>query len=166
MPAKSHRPAPDMHQSTLVHFKDSIFVDRETGMVLSRIGHYGAPGYERVWIDGREERAHRVIWEALNGPIPDGLTINHEDGDKTNNHPSNLSLATQSEQVLHAYRTGLRSGNGKRSKRPVTSRLTVDQVRAIRDAELGQITRVAREVGISAGYAARIRSGKCLGLLY
>jgi hypothetical protein len=54
--------------------------------------------------------AHRLVWLALRGPIPPGMDINHIDGCKTNNHPDNLELATRSENIRHAYRTGLRKG--------------------------------------------------------
>lgn len=34
-------------------------------------------GYGRIYVDGRSARVHRVVWELKNGPIPDGLTIDH-----------------------------------------------------------------------------------------
>jgi hypothetical protein len=37
------------------------------------------------------------------------LQINHKDGNKENNSVSNLEACTPSENVLHAYRTGLKS---------------------------------------------------------
>ena len=46
--------------------------------------------------------AHRVVWTNSNGPIPDGLTINHKNGVKDDNRLGNLELATQSEQRRHA----------------------------------------------------------------
>jgi hypothetical protein len=38
----------------------------------------------------------------------DELVINHKDGNKLNNCVANLEACTQSENVLHAYRTGLK----------------------------------------------------------
>lgn len=57
--------------------------------------------------DHRRFLVHRLVWSAFVGPIPDGLTINHIDGSRLNNHLSNLELATMREQMLHAYATGL-----------------------------------------------------------
>lgn len=34
-------------------------------------------GYRRINRDGRELMAHRVAWERVNGPIPEGLVIDH-----------------------------------------------------------------------------------------
>jgi hypothetical protein len=58
-----------------------------------------------VRIDGKNVQAyaHRIVWRHYNGrPIPDGLTINHIDGTKTNNRPENLELITLRENVQHA----------------------------------------------------------------
>lgn len=40
-------------------------------------------------------KAHRVVWEMTNGPIPDGWEIDHIDGDSIHNPPTNLRLATR-----------------------------------------------------------------------
>lgn len=58
----------------------------------------------RVMFNGKRAHAlaHRLVWRHFNGPIPDGLTVNHKDGAKKNNRPTNLELATVSEQALHA----------------------------------------------------------------
>ena len=47
-------------------------------------------------------QAHRAVWIGLFGDIPDGLMVNHKDGDKHNNHPDNLELVTPSENAIHA----------------------------------------------------------------
>ncbi|MFA5187435.1 MAG: HNH endonuclease signature motif containing protein [Patescibacteria group bacterium] len=46
--------------------------------------------------------AHRLVWECWHGPIPNGQTVNHKNGDKADNRPENLELATQKEQAKHA----------------------------------------------------------------
>eukprot|EP01037_Dinobryon_pediforme_P018037 gene18037-18274_t len=53
--------------------------------------------------------AHRLVWTVLSGPIPPKLDINHMDGVKVNNHPSNLEIVTRGENARHAYRTGLKA---------------------------------------------------------
>jgi len=54
-------------------------------------------GYYKLDVEGKKKYLHRVIWEEANGQIPDGMVVDHVDGDKTNNDLSNLRLATYSQ---------------------------------------------------------------------
>lgn len=46
---------------------------------------------------------HRLIYEAVHGPIPKGMVIHHMDLDNTNNEISNLQLMTNEDHIkLHA----------------------------------------------------------------
>ena len=47
----------------------------------------------------KKKYIHRAVWEAFNGPIPEGLQINHNDENKLNNSLSNLSLVTPRENM-------------------------------------------------------------------
>jgi hypothetical protein len=53
--------------------------------------------YVQVWFCGRLHYAHRIVWVMHNGPIPDGMQIDHVDGDGTNNRIENLRLVTPTE---------------------------------------------------------------------
>lgn len=46
----------------------------------------------------------RLVWQVNKGDIPPGLTVNHKDGNPSNNRLDNLELATQAEQQRHRYR--------------------------------------------------------------
>jgi hypothetical protein len=94
-------------------------VDADAGLLCGRddrpIGHVTGSGYLQVTRRDPENRGqyraamiHRVIWEAVHGPIPDHLTVNHINGVKTDNRIANLELLTQMENNRHAIRTGLR----------------------------------------------------------
>lgn len=75
-------------------------------------------------------RAHRIVWIWARGPIPDGLNINHENGDKTDNRLKNLSVVTQAENIKHAYDSlGRPAAAGERNGR---AKLSQDQIGEIR----------------------------------
>jgi len=57
---------------------------------------------------GKHHYIHRIVAEAFIKPYQ-GETVNHIDGDKTNNRVNNLEWATRSENTKHAYKTGLNS---------------------------------------------------------
>lgn len=57
----------------------------------------------RKGTDGRRERLHVAVWEAHNGPLPDGMQVHHRDLDKRDNEADNLVALTASEHSrLHA----------------------------------------------------------------
>lgn len=79
----------------------SYFVTRD-GRVLStqdaagdpstwhEIAQYNGKGYRRVRLRGKTFKVHRLVAEAFL-PNPDHLPyVIHEDGDRTNNHVTNL----------------------------------------------------------------------------
>ena len=57
------------------------------------IGYY-ITTYQTETGERKFDKVHRIVWMLHNGPIPDGLEINHIDMDKSNNHISNLELVT------------------------------------------------------------------------
>ncbi len=88
----------------------------------------------RALIDGKRHyaAAARLVWLHFNGPIPQGMTVNHKDGVKPNNQPSNLELATYSEQRHHAIKVlGAKHHDVRGSKNPKAA-LTEAQVVTIR----------------------------------
>jgi hypothetical protein len=40
-------------------------------------GQLNRNGYARIWWDGKMRVAHRVVWEQIIGPIPNGLLLDH-----------------------------------------------------------------------------------------
>ena len=77
-------------------------------------------------------QASRLVWRYFKGLIPPGLTINHKDGNKKNNHPNNLEIATYSEQALHARR--ILGKCDERGEKNHLSKLTNRKVKHIRKA--------------------------------
>lgn len=117
----------------------------------------------RSMIDGKRHyaAAARLVWLHFKGPIPQGLTVNHTHGNKANNRPSKLELATYSEQRLHAVKTlGARAWDRRGSKHPKTT-LTEAKVIAMRQAraEGAMVKSLATKYGISQNAASQICRG-------
>lgn len=67
----------------------------------------GHKEYVKVRISKKDHFVHRLVATAfLNNP-ENKETVNHIDGNKSNNHVSNLEWSTRSENTQHAYNTGL-----------------------------------------------------------
>ena len=91
-----------------------VSLKRSTPHVLRPWIH--TDGYERVTLylesGKRKEYIHRLVAMAF-VPRFYGDVVNHMDGDKRNNAPSNLEWVTAEENIRHAHRTGLRNPTHK-----------------------------------------------------
>lgn len=65
-------------------------------------------GYGYLRVNGREVRAHRYAWERENGPIPDGMVIDHKCWERSCVNVDHLRLATRQQNVQN--RSGARKG--------------------------------------------------------
>lgn len=94
---------------------------------------------------------HALVMSAFVGPRPEGMEINHINGDKSDNRVLNLEYVTRSENKKHAVRIGL-----NRQARAVVADDAV---------VFPSITDAARSVGVTFGtIAAAIRNGSvCKG---
>lgn len=125
-----------------------------TGKVLSNGGWQGRKrlppsirtisltkdGYEKVRLVyyGKDKtcRIHRLVAEAFISNPDNKDTVNHKDGNKTNNTVSNLEWIDRKEQMYHAYGFGLKTSRiGSENS---NSKLTDDEVREIRKTYIPQ----------------------------
>ena len=103
----------------------------------------------RAVIDGKREYAGaaRLVWQHFFGEIPDGMILNHLNGNKRDNRPSNLEVTTYSNNQKHAFATGLIDQDGERNPLAV---LTNEQARAMRE-EFAKGNVSQRELGLKFG---------------
>lgn len=123
---------------------------RRNGYVYETISRWGSPmagskpdkvlscyveknGYATVAVQvhGRRKKfaLHYLVARAFVPGYADGLCVNHIDGNKTNNAPSNLEWVTRSRNSAHAWETNLVDLRGDRHP---SKKLTSGQVRIIR----------------------------------
>jgi len=80
-----------------VEAKDIRLGDRVVHLVRNRRG----ASYAGVKLTTQDRRdfvmEHRMVWEAVNGPIPDGYDVHHIDGDTYNNDVENLECLSHSD---------------------------------------------------------------------
>ena len=99
------------------------------------------------------EYLHRLIGKAF-VPNPNNLLcMNHIDGDKTNNSPSNLEWCSKGHNNKHAYRNGLRkNGRGGGHNAPI---MCIETKRTFKS-----ITQASEECGIGRGAIQECLSGR------
>lgn len=107
--------------------------------------------------------AHRLVADAFLGPIPEGMQVNHKDGDKGNPRLDNLEIVTNGENRAHAYRVlGIPPNCNGSGEDSATAKLTWNQVDTIRSLHAGgqaSNSELAKQFGITPTHVARIING-------
>jgi len=93
---------------TILHYytleEDGVFVSNKTGKRLTALS---SNGYVNIIIEKSNYLAHRLVWKVMTGADPVS-TLDHIDGDKTNNMIENLREATHSQNLRN---TSARTNN-------------------------------------------------------
>jgi hypothetical protein len=105
-------------------------------------------GYRRIYDGDHCATAHRIVWAALYGLVPPDLEVNHLDGVRSNNHPSNLEVVTPKVNSQYTYAVLKREPN--RGERNGRAKLTAVQAAEIRQRLLNGTTQgvLAAEYGV------------------
>lgn len=102
---------------------------------------------------------HRLVARAFIGPVPQGLQVNHKNGNKRDNRAMNLEYVTPGANVRHAFSVLGRKGN--RGEHSGTAKLTKANVTKIREL-LGTKShdQIAREFGVTRRTIGRLLHGE------
>jgi len=99
---------------------------------------------------------HRVVWITFNGEIPEGMTIDHINGIKTDNRLLNLRLGTQKENNNWAYEQGLSTHYGESNH---MTKLKLKDVVIIKQSN-GPYLTIANKFNVSKSTVADIKKGR------
>lgn len=142
----------------LVTFSDGR--SRRAGGRIVSDSRKGA-GYRGLTLKCRPRRwscySHRLVVDAFLGGVPDGMEINHRDGNKANNAALNLEVCTRSENGKHSYRV---LGNKSCERHPM-AKLTNENAKKIVRLVMGGMsrTKAAAAFGVSRTIADNIMKG-------
>ena len=103
---------------------------------------------------------HQLVAEEYLTSSNPCYVVNHKDGNKLNNNLENLEYVSQSDNVKHAYSTGLASSLS-RSKQSYKKRLTEEEVFSIKELLLTRTqTEIALLFNVSRTTITMINTGK------
>jgi len=110
-------------------------------------------------------QVHRLVLLTFQGDCPEGLQVNHIDGNRKNNNLENLEYVTPSENLLHSFNILGRKGFGIGScgESHGSSKLTDQEVKKIRSKYSKEtVTRreLAGKYGVSVSTITQIISRK------
>jgi uncharacterized HNH endonuclease L245 len=92
-----------IHNPNYLINKDGMVVNKTTRKILKGSQRNG---YIRHRMGDTTYSAHLLVWEVFKGGIPQGMVIDHIDGNRANNSLDNLRLVTQSENMRNAQLNG------------------------------------------------------------
>lgn len=110
-------------------------------------------GYGAVFVNGRQEAAHRVSYRLNIGPIPRCLFVCHRCDNRPCINPEHLFLGTAKDNNVDAANKG-RTARGEKNSR---AKLTEKDVLAIREMS-GSQAQIAKTFGVSQSNIFYIKS--------
>jgi len=116
----------------------------------------GGSGYPRLRDNGKDDKAHRIIYRKYKGEIPKGYDVCHKCDIRVCINPDHLFAGTRKENIQDCVNKGR---NSRGENRPL-AKLTKEQVIYIKDS-IGKITgrECAKIYNVSPQQISRIRNG-------
>ena len=105
----------------------------------------------------KDPHAHKMVWEAFNGPVPAGMQINHLNGNKADNRLCNLEVCSQSQNMQHAYRVlkipaannpsyGSKNGSAKLTEADIPAIIALYRTGKYRQIDIGKMYGVSQRM--------------------
>jgi hypothetical protein len=117
----------------------------------------GNKGYGRFTLDGRRLMAHRVAYELLVGPVPEGMLLLHSCDNRACCNPAHMRPGTNAENMRDMVERG-RSASGALNAKTKLSPDDVLYIVANPDRMSGKA--LAEKFGIAASTVSYIRQGR------
>jgi len=115
-------------------------------------------GYVQVQINGKNHHIHRIMAIAFDIPKRDDQnTVDHIDGNPSNNRLENLRWASRSEQIQHSYATNKnRASSAPSRSKPVEARVFGEEAWVWYASSM----EAARSLGLNQGHISACCRGK------
>jgi len=139
--------------------EDGTVINSKTSRVMSQCSNTNGYTQTTLRIDNKQValRIHRLVAEAyLENPFKDA-TVNHIDGDKGNNHVSNLEWISLKDNILHAYGLGLSPRGQDRSYAVLTDK-DVEDIKVAFTKNVSNID-LAKKYSVNKATISKIKNG-------
>lgn len=124
------------------------------------LGAKQARGYGFVKYHGRQHGAHRIAWQLINGPIPDGMSVCHHCDNPQCVRPEHLFIGTTSDNMIDCSRKGrLVDNSGANQGRSRLTEIDVVEIRTMDKCGISQ-REIASKYSVSQPLISMILSRK------
>lgn len=137
-----------------IHYKDGRVGSLEERLLK---GTLTKTGYFIVSFDSKKKKfIHQVVAEAFLGVPEYKLTVNHKDGNKTNNTLENIEWNTYKQNNDHARETGLNKQHGMNCNLSKHSDQFIDAVRNVYQKYKPSYAELGKLFGLTGCHARQI----------
>lgn len=114
--------------------------------------------YGRFLHEGRSRYAHRIAWQLMYGPIPNGMDVLHRCDNPPCVNPEHLWLGTHADNMRDAANKGRVPGRSMPGESHPNAKLTWAAVDDVRASNLSSKA-LAAKYGVTVGCIQEVRNG-------